>query len=1056
MKKIKLGVLILIGVILIYGILASIFYFILHKRALTDRPLILIHEPYNEQQIFIGRGAIVHATARNDAGLRCIEFWVNDILVSSHEPADDEPENYMILSESWIPSQTGNYKLIVRAISNNGVSSQSSIEVEVVESNILPTKLLAVQTGDTLESIAKDNQTTIETIASLNDGSDISTLQPGNEIIVPSTDTGGPLEIVTDSGGDDSESPGGAAYPPGSLETLDIIWPGELMRFAVEPVQLVIEVDTLHTLSSYESLHCYVRLASSSPRWMPDMDGNPGTDESFSSENDEGTDWDVHSQLGGERALHLTWDGSQPVPIQLNCIGITGGGLVAVDLGEIIEEVEPLNWGITQSVTSQNGEDSFILTYRVTWPEKGPDSSIIPPWNVQINEERQLLTWQYLPDVDGAPAVTEFAILLNDTLQWTVRGNQHQTRIPEQWLNIPCGGEYRFTVIAAEAYYPDSLYSLPSEPAIVTGDEVGSEGCGRSLMVTFFEFTTGNVDISSEPVYGTFFANYYDLRFDGRPVADDNFPSVLTFNPNERYQVSNILNGFGSGQSQILLELPVGRSGGYPLAVGFELYQQGHKISEGMMFLDENQLAGEINDVVLTDTIGLDRNAFTLSFNVSTVGEAPVVSSGEEPPLPDLNVESLSVDQETGRLVINIRNTGSADWLNRDLRLNVISPNRTLTNTYNLRNITLHPGETMAISRGDINPQPPMGACVLLDPNNEVMEQYDRYVENGMIGPKAPYCAPQPDLIVSEVSFDPESEKLHISVKNQGEVTLSSSDEDGIVKQEDLLIRLSNFFGRSSYPPIEQTFEDVSIGVRETKVFSMDISPEQREVMTKGYRVTINPAGIISELDEDNNTFDVSGVVRLRIAWGGQFALFCPSNNYRINGRDVSGDNTWDMQLTATIMGGNSSRVVADWNTSLVEIDWVHFYGDTWCNDFVTDWFELAGDEELVVSRTAELDIQRRGFRWFSGGAESLSAANNYNGTTIVPYNLNYDCYLHMLPITSRVQGEVGNNYCGTIANCSVDMDPAGIRNLGVIQAFSDDITGDCWWSTTYRVFRQE
>ncbi len=426
------------------------------------------------------------------------------------------------------------------------------------------------------------------------------------------------------------------------------------------------------------------------------------------------------------------------------------------------------------------------------------------------------------------------------------------------------------------------------------------------------------------------------------------------------------------------------------------------------MFLEEDQLAGEINEVVLTDTMGLDRDACTLSFNVTTVGEAPVVSAGEEPPLPDLNVESLSVDPETGRLVINIRNTGNADWLNRDLRLDVISGNGTLTNTYNLRNVTLNHGEPLAISRDNINPQPPMGACVLLDPYNEVMEQYDRYVENGMIGPKAPYCAPQPDLFISQVSYDPESAKLHVTIKNQGDVTPSTSDRDGTVYQEDLLIRLSDFLRRSSYPAIEQTFEDISLGVRVKKVLSMDISAEHRVAMVGGYRVTINPRGTISELDRENNTFEVPGIARLRIAWGGQFALFCPTNNYQVYGRDVSGDNTWDMQLTARIAGGSSSRVVADWNSSEVVIDWVHDYGDKWCIGFCYRLVELAGDEELIISRTAELDIQRRGFRWFSGGAESLSAANNYNGATLVQTIWIITVTSICWPFTSRVQGHVG------------------------------------------------
>jgi len=97
MKKRRIVIFILIGVIAVYGIFSAIFYSILHGRAMLERPLILIHEPYNEQQVFKGRGAIVHATARNESGLRRIELWVNDRLVSSQEPAEDESENCMVL-----------------------------------------------------------------------------------------------------------------------------------------------------------------------------------------------------------------------------------------------------------------------------------------------------------------------------------------------------------------------------------------------------------------------------------------------------------------------------------------------------------------------------------------------------------------------------------------------------------------------------------------------------------------------------------------------------------------------------------------------------------------------------------------------------------------------------------------------------------------------------------------------------------------------------------------------------------------------------------------------
>jgi hypothetical protein len=162
------------------------------------------------------------------------------------------------------------------------------------------------------------------------------------------------------------------------------------------------------------------------------------------------------------------------------------------------------------------------------------------------------------------------------------------------------------------------------------------------------------------------------------------------------------------------------------------------------------------------------------------------------------------------------------------------------------------------------------------------------------------------------------------------------------------------------------------------------------------------------------------------------------------------------MQLNASIQGGGSSRVVADWNSPEFETVWQDPQGEGWCSEFVSDWFEVSGDEELVISRTADLDIFGKGYRWFSGGAESLTAANGFGGTTIVPPGTREECFVEGMQFIRPILGMdvLGTGSCGH-GTCGLP-DDAGIRMLRPIEARSDDITGYCWWTTTYRLFKEE
>jgi len=187
------------------------------------------------------------------------------------------------------------------------------------------------------------------------------------------------------------------------------------------------------------------------------------------------------------------------------------------------------------------------------------------------------------------------------------------------------------------------------------------------------------------------------------------------------------------------------------------------------------------------------------------------------------------------------------------------------------------------------------------------------------------------------------------------------------------------------------------------------------------------------------------------------WATFCPTGDILTYGENLGGKNTWDMELFASVGTDTSNHTVADWNSPEFEITWREESGVGWCrsgNPMMTDWFEVAGDENLTIARSADLDITGHGFRWFSGGAESLNAADDFGGTTRVSAGTEEACFADGHPYTYDYGPGIGTGGCGVV-RCG-GMDGAGTRQLGPIYVRGDDITGDCWWSTTYVIYREE
>jgi hypothetical protein len=114
----------------------------------------------------------------------------------------------------------------------------------------------------------------------------------------------------------------------------------------------------------------------------------------------------------------------------------------------------------------------------------------------------------------------------------------------------------------------------------------------------------------------------------------------------------------------------------------------------------------------------------------------------------------------------------------------------------------------------------------------------------------------------------------------------------------------------------------------------------------------------------------------------------------------------------------------------------------------------VAGDEGLTIDLSATLAVLGHQTMWFSGGAETLTAANDFGGTTHVPTDVSDECFSMAASVAYDDGPSIGYAGCGSVA-CS-ELGNAGEHRAGIIEANGDAVTGYCWWSTTYTIYRQD
>jgi hypothetical protein len=950
-RVILLGILALFVICLALALLAALFYGSQRSRAMDERPLVLIHTPLNREHVRLGEGILVHATARAQGGVARIELWVDGEFVSYRERPGEGTVSPLVLSAGWEPATLGAHTLLVRAVSSGGVSGQATVAVEAVEAEAEEGSRLGgyiVQDeGETLASIADEVGASVEEIEDLNPDLVEEGPEPGDLVLTPGEEpapggAGGEPDEPAEPPPSGGEAPPGDGAPdphddaPGSyLEVVEVFGLDPLIPAdpaTDEQVILRVEALALETGAAYESVHCYIGIAESDPRWVPDDDFDQTTDESFAL-LDDGT-WDIAAHLAGDRATSIAWAPDQWLPIDITCVGVVGDGTDAIELGRLEITVRPEAWdGVTRRAVGASDEGSFTLDYRISRMEGSGgghpiflDPTMTPPTNLRMGF--WTLLWDYEPEEDEEP-IHGFRVYLNGTLQWVELPDARQSTLPYEWLSPPCGTTYNFAVTAFRYGYPDGPESMFSNVVPVVGGEPGSEDCNRTLIVRLETLSTEHLERDMGPIYGTFYVNDQVVEFDGRCHGSGICGEVGLYADFE-YDISGLLDHLAFGApASFVVDVPPGEQ----LVIGYDISAGG----EGMVCAGETWYEGEGLDRVHSGGIVSERpsgysSRCRVTFTVHPAFGSPTGEAGGQPPLPMLAVENLTVDEPTGQLQIHVRNVGAGTWPAKDLDVAVTWPDGSGIGAYTWpgEGLVLRPGRKTILQHPDLvpGPHPPLGACVLLDPGNEVPEEDDY----SLAWTRGRYCRPLPDLVVTNAVYDDINERLLVTVENIGE---------GSLEHRDLGLQINLVDGRY-FAASAEWWADVSMEPRGVIVMEWPhIGPDQRALMMGGYTAVIDPNNDIAEESGFNNEYAVRPSARLWLSW---------------TWIDVPYDvrDTVEFSFDAYLVSGGSRRHVADWHIGQ-DINWgscfrpyhcVRHYDD---EEYDTYWFDVAGDEELVI-----------------------------------------------------------------------------------------------------------
>lgn len=1006
---------------------AALFYFWQRARAYNARPLVLIHNPLNRDEVATGQGVFVHATARSKRGVTRLELWADDVLLARNETGE-QPATPLTLTADWVPQAAGTHQIVARAVSADGISGQSAVGVIVVENAETGGTTHIVAEDESLASIAEDFGTAPEELAAANPDLGEDGPAPGDSIHLPDDEPlapSGEEEPLEDEEPPLAEDDG----PSGSSGLFGQFFgliPGLISETEAEQIGLQVEVLELTTASGMEGLHCYIGLAGNDPSWYPDADDDQSTDESFEplAGAGAGSGWDVEPFLMGDAVPIIFWQDNEPLPFEITCVGVTGGGTQALDLGRLEFTIPPEDWnGTPRSAGAAGADGSFEFQYRVNGvgdrPRNVPmylDVDMTPPINARLDDRRISLRWDYNPREDE-DSIDGFRIYLNGNLQWVEPPNSLEAGLPYEWFNPPCGTRYTFLVTAFRYGFPDGPESMPALAFV----ETPAENCTREIQINFVTLETFDLggdgryedrhgDIG--PPYGYFFANERQITFDARPSGGGggslDMPNGLTHNSTYDLMSMSADPTWGyNGMSSTIVDVPQGGS----FEFGFHIMDQdtgrcndsGDRgcddlICEGFSTIYNDTSYGEL-DQFHEGTLTSENGRCRVSYIFGPAFGSPVGTGVEGwEPLPWISLEELEIDEASGQMLIHVRNTGTATWPWRDLTLQLQNRDGEVLQSNTWTEYVLEPGQRDVLEFPGLRLAALFDACVLVDPQDAVLEEYER---SGALVHQ-PVCPPLVDLTITQASYDPSGGgRLRVIVRNGGDHPV----ENRTLAFETLLADGSPLYIGGSYP-------NVSLGLREERFFEFGgVSESIRERMGAGYAVVVNPDATIAEADMENNTYTVAGGQRL---WIYLYGIWSP---YSVR-------NTVEYNFDAYLVSGTTRQQVADWHIGQ-DIDWGSCFDPTYCillfqdNEFDTHWFDVYGDENLEVVVTAthpgSLTNDQSGFDVFGSGQ---------NWGAGPPFN--YGCsYPHSgAGSHSWLLGGYGEEWAVTFHICQEDLEP--------------------------------
>ena len=973
-----------------------------------SRPLVLFHNPVKNAQFEVGEGILVHTTARFTTGLSRLELWADDVLIAAVDQPE-APSNNLVLSHVWIPHVAGGHVLIARAFAQDNTQGQSALNLHILDPMDMPMAENVIWKGETFESIAEAYGFDPDQLAELNPGVESGDLAPGDTLILPDDEPTGrtPPERAIGEGSPsippiaESEPPVNAA----DINTNPFLRPMELFRRdSDDPIGVRAELLSLETGTPYERLYCYIGMGNQLPTRYPDTDFDPSTDEWFFMDESlagDGAFWQIDGLLQAENAPLAFWPQDQALPFNIACVGITGGGTASARLGRWEGAIPPERWtGIPMDLGGTGEDGWFAITLKLTRSDGSSrgiplylDPDMVAPTNARLDEENRSLRWDFIdPETEGQIVdigeggypIDGFRIYLNGNLLWVEPHNARESFLPHEWFHPPCGTAYTFAVTAYRHALPDGPESMPA----VTVLQQPLEDCHREIQITFLSLETFDLDGDGRrpahhgdvgPVYGYFYANDQQVFFDTRsPGGGGGLDLPNGLNRNSYYDLwalSADPSWHFSGLPTLIVEVAPGET----FEFGYDIMDQdyGRCRNPSDPGCDDVVCFGYSDSYRYSATHSYDILRLDTHHEIDFISEnrlcsvaiqwgpafgSPVGSgiAGSEP-LPWIQLEDLHINETNGAVQIDIRNTGPGTWARRDLKVELQTRSGESLGIFTWPDFTLEAGRRVVLENPDMRVDPPFDFCVLIDPFDDVLEEYERLE----ITFHRPGCMEEPDLVISDVSYtDSGGGQVRVTVENLG---------PGRLENRTLTLRTQLPDGSPLYHLV-RAWPNVSLAPHEARVYSLiGIDERIREQMQDGYTMIINENATIHEANFENNSYTVS-----------PYLIYFRNTHYCVPHYYGAGSSA-RVFLTIENITGSHSRLVSESSHSSTLNRRATARGDTHfhCHESLccgsrldNQIFSVMGDETLRITINAQFKGGIAG-RWKNLGEIILNYIKN-------------------------------------------------------------------------------